>query len=155
MASTQTVRPERRCEVLCCNGVADAALGQLLLTADRPPDRCANATFINSLFVDMKFHEHPAPQERPLAVIADLVRAYEARIDRPRGVVVCRFVAEEEPEVFAAMAADTGLTTEELWRYIESEEQVHYEMRGRGFSPTPESAHHNKMKTLRDENERP
>lgn len=61
--------------------------------------------------------------ERPLSVIADIINEYESRPGRPEGHIVCRLVAESEPEEFEQIAAATGLTEAELWRHINETEK--------------------------------
>lgn len=61
--------------------------------------------------------------ERPLSVIADIISEYESRPGRPKGHIVCRLVAESEPEVLEQIATATGLTEAELWRHINETEE--------------------------------
>lgn len=60
---------------------------------------------------------------RTLQEIRNIIFAYETKPDRREGHIVCRYVAEIEPQVFDRIAQETGLSTAELWRHIEHEEQ--------------------------------
>lgn len=74
----------------------------------------------------MKSEHLPADEQAPRSaeVVADIVREYESRPGRPDGHIVCRLVAESEPETFAAIAGATGLTESELWQHIEATERI-------------------------------
>jgi hypothetical protein len=101
------------------------------------------------------FHK-PDTLWRPLSVIADLIREYEARPDRPRGQIVSRYVAEAEPEVFDNIIESTGLTASELWRFIEDEERkVSHTIAGEASERrTSDSKYQSKLRRLdkNDEN---